>query len=300
MAAPTVAPPPPRAPAPPAKPSLLTRCASGGVALVLLFAVYLIDAAARVPWLSLALAVAIGTAAAAEFHWLLQRGGWPCRAWLGASCAALLLAGKSAALLRGMDARPLVEAFFGAYLILLLALEVLAGNPAQGLRRASANLLGFAYILLYSFLLDVLLRPLPPAGVRLTLFLVLVAKASDIGGYLTGSVAGGPKLVPRISPGKTWSGTAGGLALAAAVALIGGRMIAAPVHQAWWLLFGVVVGLTALLGDLAESLLKRACQAKDSSVLVPTFGGVLDVVDSLVLAAPVGYWFLVWLAGVPS
>ncbi len=300
MAAPLVASTPPPAPAPPAAGhALLTRCLSGGLALVLLLAIYLIDAASRVPWVSLALVVALGTAGAAEYHLLIRRGGGLCRPWLGTLCAALLLFGKGAALLRGLDARVLVEALLGAYLILLWCLEVLAGRPADGLRRVGANVLGFAYVFLYSFLLDLLLRPPAPLGVRFALLVVLVAKASDIGGYLTGSVAGGPKLVPRISPGKTWSGTAGGLVLAGAVALIGGRMIGATAHPGWWLLFGVLVGLSALFGDLAESLLKRACGAKDSSVLVPTFGGVLDVVDSLVLAAPVGYWFLVWLAGVP-
>jgi phosphatidate cytidylyltransferase len=98
-----------------------------------------------------------------------------------------------------------------------------------------------------------------------------------------------------LSPKKTWEGLAGGLILSTVVAVVinlllpvlrGGHLSAAG--------FGLVVGGIGALGDLAESLIKRDCQRKDASQVVPGFGGVLDVVDSIVFAAPIAYCWLRW------
>ena len=130
------------------------------------------------------------------------------------------------------------------------------------------------------------------------MFLVLMigtVKVGDIGAYAVGSTLGRHKLVPTLSPKKTVEGLigalAGGLAAALAIGCLWGRF-------AWtdMVLFGVAVSLAGVLGDLAESLVKRACGAKDSGA-IPGFGGVLDILDSILGAAPVAYLALVLLTG---
>ncbi len=128
------------------------------------------------------------------------------------------------------------------------------------------------------------------AGRANVVFLVLVVWASDIGAYLAGRLIGGAKLAPAISPGKTWSGAAGGLA---AAALVG--MLAVPLHDgpgaparatAQALVLALGLGVAAQAGDLLESLIKRRFGVKDSGRLIPGHGGLLDRVDGLLAAAP--------------
>ncbi len=131
-------------------------------------------------------------------------------------------------------------------------------------------------------------------SVRLALA-VFVPKCCDIGAYATGRLFGRHKMTPVLSPKKTWEGAFGGLAIAILTA-IGIDQLApqSPLQQdiAWELGFGLTVGLAGMLGDLAESLIKRDCQSKDASTAVPGFGGVLDVVDAIIYSAPVCYlWF---------
>jgi len=89
-----------------------------------------------------------------------------------------------------------------------------------------------------------------------------------------------------LSPGKSWEGLAGGLALAAGVGALGAWLLTRTGTPAFGALFGLIVGLAGQFGDLCESLLKRSAGAKDSASLVPTFGGILDIIDSPLLAAP--------------
>ena len=124
------------------------------------------------------------------------------------------------------------------------------------------------------------------AGRNNVLFLLLVVWASDIGAYAAGRLFGGPKLAPRISPSKTWSGAAGGLAVAMAV----GAAAALAVHGGAVLhILPVAAGISvaAQLGDLLESALKRHYGVKDSGRLIPGHGGLLDRLDGLLTAAPV-------------
>jgi phosphatidate cytidylyltransferase len=124
---------------------------------------------------------------------------------------------------------------------------------------------------------------------------IFVPKCADIGAFFTGTFVGRRKMTPVLSPKKTWEGFAGGLVAAAAVAV--GIESATHVFRHGWVeaaAFGVVVGVAGVLGDLAESLIKRDAQSKDAAKSIPGFGGVLDVVDSVLFAAPVAYlWFSV-------
>jgi phosphatidate cytidylyltransferase len=161
-----------------------------------------------------------------------------------------------------------------------------------------------SFILVYlgvlpSFLAQ--LRWLPGINTTVALALtVFVPKGNDIGAYftgkfLTGRVLGRHQMAPFLSPKKTWQGFAGGMLTSIGVAV--GINASWPVLPGGWLGaigFGLTVGLAGVLGDLAESLLKRDLQTKDASQAVPGFGGVLDVVDSLLFASPVAYfWFRV-------
>jgi phosphatidate cytidylyltransferase len=124
----------------------------------------------------------------------------------------------------------------------------------------------------------------------------------DTGAYTLGRLMGRHKMAPRLSPGKTWEGAAGAALFAVfgswAVFNLIGRMLnshRAPLESWRWIVFGLVVGIAGLLGDLAESLLKRDAGRKDSSPWMPGFGGMLDLLDSILFAAPVAY--LCWATG---
>jgi phosphatidate cytidylyltransferase len=113
-----------------------------------------------------------------------------------------------------------------------------------------------------------------------------VVWASDTGAFAVGRMIGGPKLAPAISPAKTWAGVVGGLLAAVVVSVVmAGRILPMDLVQA--VTFAVIVGVTAQLGDLGQSWIKRRFKAKDSGMLIPGHGGVMDRVDGLVPAAAV-------------
>lgn len=171
--------------------------------------------------------------------------------------------------------------------LLLLILATLAGAVRTGgitLLRPVA--FGIPYLGLGAVAL-VWLRQAPGTGLANVCVLLLVVWASDIGAYLTGRTLGGPLLAPSISPGKTWSGAAGGLVAAAAVGLcasfvLGGGASGSAIAAA------VLTGLVSQCGDLFESRLKRHFGVKDSGGLIPGHGGLLDRLDALLAAAPLG------------
>ena len=123
--------------------------------------------------------------------------------------------------------------------------------------------------------------------------MVLVVIASDSAAYLAGRAIGGPKLAPSISPGKTRSGSAGGLLGAGLVGALLAWLLPAPpgiaaaASLARGLGAGLLLGLVAQAGDLAESAFKRRCGVKDSGRLIPGHGGLLDRFDGLLAAAPI-------------
>ena len=127
-----------------------------------------------------------------------------------------------------------------------------------------------------------------PAGPAWSLFALFIVWIADSGAYFVGVRFGKHKLAPRISPGKSWEGFAGGLVATLLLALA-----CAPLLGVAWtdlsllLLLTAVTALVSVAGDLFESLLKRHAGAKDSSQLIPGHGGVLDRLDSLFAALPI-------------
>ena len=138
-------------------------------------------------------------------------------------------------------------------------------------------------------------------GMVALLSLVVIVKMSDTGAYFTGRMLGRHKMVPTLSPGKTWEGTIGGLLTACLVSWLYFEfavswLTGAESAAGWgWLPFALVVAVSGVLGDLAESMIKRDMGRKDSSRWLPGLGGVLDVLDSLFLAAPAAWIF--WAGG---
>ena len=135
------------------------------------------------------------------------------------------------------------------------------------------------------------LRADVPGGMQHLIWLLIVIWATDICAYLVGRTVGGPKLAPRISPGKTWSGLLGGVAGAT---LLGG-VVAHALGAGYWLAAAVggCLAVVGQVGDLFESALKRQAGVKDSGHLIPGHGGLLDRIDGLVFAAPV-FAGLIW------
>lgn len=137
---------------------------------------------------------------------------------------------------------------------------------------------GLAILLAVSML--ILLRQ--TTGLPVILWLILVVVASDIGGYFCGRIIGGPKIFPKISPKKTWSGTLGGWALAA---LVGFGFVWTDLAGYGLIWLSILVSVAAQIGDMAESAVKRHAGVKDSSNLIPGHGGLLDRFDALIGAA---------------
>jgi len=133
-------------------------------------------------------------------------------------------------------------------------------------------------------------------GRLLVMYLIVVVKFSDIGAYLVGMTMGRHKLMPRISPKKTWEGLFGGFAFAIAssclfVWLTRGKGM---IHVGWMhaVIMGLLLAMVGIVGDMFESLLKRAANLKDSSSSIPGMGGLLDVLDSLLFGVPVLYVYV--------
>ena len=122
------------------------------------------------------------------------------------------------------------------------------------------------------------------SGPQIVLWLVLMVIAADVGAYSVGRTFGRRKLAPRVSPGKTVEGALGGVAMVALVAWAGAAHFGLP--QPAMVAFGCAVAIFSIVGDLTESMFKRAAGLKDSGALLPGHGGMLDRIDSVTAAAP--------------
>lgn len=187
-----------------------------------------------------------------------------------------------------------------AALIAVLCDEVLRyREPARQTERLAASALTLLYVgLLLSFAVQMRFAGTGGDwGLAAIASLIIVVKLCDIGAYTVGRLIGRHKLAPRLSPGKTIEGGVGGLLFAVfgawlSLAVLWPAMsrVTPPTVLVWqWLGFGLTVGVAGMLGDLAESLLKRDLGRKDSSDWMPGFGGVLDLLDSILVAAPIAY-----------
>jgi phosphatidate cytidylyltransferase len=169
-------------------------------------------------------------------------------------------------------------------------------RAAGSVAAAVAIGLPLAFMVALRLLPDATVTGRPFSGLLPVVSLIAVVKGGDIAAYAIGSLLGRHRLAPRLSPGKTWEGAVASLAASAGTAwLVLERIGGGPRPFGGWLAFGLLVGGAGMLGDLAESLVKRDLGAKDSGSSLGGMGGFLDLVDSLLLAAPVAW--LLWSLG---
>jgi phosphatidate cytidylyltransferase len=222
--------------------------------------------------------------------WIVHLGNL----WLVLSRWTTLRLDSSSQLVINEAALVIAAAMFAIFIVDLFRFRRPGGNLG--------NLAGAAFALFYVGLMLRFAIYLRFISIGAFASWIIVTKMCDTGAYTVGRLIGRHKMAPLISPGKTIEGAVGGLAFACLGSWASFHWLLPIVSPpsdapAWWgwLLFGLLVGAAGMVGDLAESLLKRDVGRKDSSDWLPGFGGVLDIVDSLLLSAPVA-WFC-WATG---
>jgi len=190
------------------------------------------------------------------------------------------------------------------YSCTVLALFALATyryrEPGQSMETLGAELLIVSYIgVLLGVATQLRWVAGADAGYLVIGSLLIVVKAGDIGAYFCGRFLGRRQMAPRLSPGKTWAGAVGAIIGSALGGVLWLRYATplfnrewSPPEWYWAAIYGLILGVVGLIGDLCESLIKRDVGKKDSASLFPGFGGLLDLLDSPLLAAPAAYWLL--------
>ena len=262
------------------------------------------------------LCIVISTAAADEFHRLWK--GTTCHpSWVMMLGSAVMVAmsnipvlwqdyppncpiGRLGWVLSGVGAATLIAFVYEMFQFKPESLT--DSNRGEVAQRIGKSALAFVYIaMLFGFVLPHRqIQDNNMLGIAAIVLIITTVKLSDSFAYFVGKSLGRRKIAPNLSPNKTIEGAfaaifGGIIGAAVVVFLVCPLLLKISVPKPWWwfLVYGVGVTLAGMVGDLAESLLKRDAQIKDSSSWLPGLGGVLDVIDSLVFAAPVS--FVIWL-----
>jgi phosphatidate cytidylyltransferase len=252
-----------------------------------------------------------GLVALWEFYRMLDHKGLPTFKVTGMICGALMLAG-SFYYFRKMGPAGSYDFEIAALLFFLLTVfgrQMFARlREDEPLQTMAYTLFGLLYVLwLFNFMTKIVyLLPRSSTGAVTgqfyCLYLIVVTKFSDMGAYLVGSVVGRHQMIPHISPKKTWEGFFGalGLSLLASLALF--KLMPGHLSMLTWThatLLGLLLGFAAVIGDLAESIIKRSTGVKDSGHFLPGIGGALDLIDSLLFTAPLLFFYLRLVLRVP-
>ena len=264
----------------------------------------------RASWAFLILIGVLVIVATVEYFRMLRAAGVGCFPRFGILLATGYCGTLYAAMLNGrlpstdLDALAIFIALAGSF-GLQLRQPIRSG---EALLAVAASVFGFIYIAFFfnfaARLLFLVPGPDPTPGVvgdhsaYLLLWLVVVTKVTDMGAYITGSRLGRHKMIPHVSPGKTWEGLGGALLFPQLAGC--GLYAACPelsVLHSWGhvIALGFLLSILAVIGDLAESVLKRALDTKDSGRMLPGIGGALDLIDSLCFTAPALYFYLIWI-----
>lgn len=245
-----------------------------------------------------------------EYFHMLKGAGIPHFPLTGMLCAAIFMTGSFLYLREfgGAAGYDFELAVLVCFILIVFARQMFeAMRDLEPLATMAYTLFGLLYIpWMFNFITKIVY--LPPRGpdgevmgVYYVLYLLLVTKFSDMGAYVFGSIFGRHKLVPHISPKKTWEGFFGALFTALVgsfwlYALIPGKLSVFGFGDIVFL--GLLLGFAAVIGDLAESIIKRSAQAKDSSHVLPGIGGTLDLIDSLLFTAPLLFFYMRLVIGV--
>jgi phosphatidate cytidylyltransferase len=238
----------------------------------------------------------------AEFYGLIEKRELVCFKWWGLLGGLLLMIGTFLNLtgLIGTSGSPArVNDFETSFLILfvlgLCLCQFFSRSNTAGILAISTTLFGLMYVpWLLNFIQKINFFP-HVEGHYYLLYFILITKSSDSGAYAVGSLIGRHKMIPRISPGKTWEGF-GGAVLASVLASVlfvhffGDKMAGMNLMHA--IVLGIILSVGAVIGDLIESIFKREAGVKDSGRFFPGIGGILDLLDSLLFNAPIMYLYL--------
>jgi phosphatidate cytidylyltransferase len=267
---------------------------------------------------ALVLLIGISTIALVEFYTMLGAVEIPSFRIFGLVCGAALISATffslagHACVASGLLARVNLE---GLALLLIVLSVILRQFPQKNnpkpVTTIACTLVGICYVpFLFNFFTKLIFgweqvgcwSNVGTTGRLLVFYLVVVVKATDAGAFAIGKTLGRHKLFPRISPSKTWEGLAGGLLagmgcslgffhlfhVSGDVAMVG--KIAFQLRDA--IILGILLPVAGVMGDLAESLFKRATGTKDSGHSIPGMGGLLDILDSLLFGAPILYYYV--------
>jgi phosphatidate cytidylyltransferase len=242
-----------------------------------------------------------------EFYGLVEKRDFYCFPKWGIAAGILLMVFTflhvSGSLgIHGSPSR--VNDFETSFLILfvlgLCLRQFVSKTSTSGILAISTTLFGLMYVpWLLNFIQKINFFPdvrgVDVQGNFYVLYFILVTKFSDLGAYCVGSLIGKHKMIPRISPGKTWEGFGGAIVVSTLVSLVFAHFAKdklfgmTPLHA---VILGVVLSSAAVVGDLIESIFKREAGVKDSGKFFPGIGGILDLLDSLLFNAPLMYLYL--------
>jgi phosphatidate cytidylyltransferase len=252
-----------------------------------------------------------GLIALLEFYRMLDHAHLPNFKITGLICGTIMLAGSFHYFSKigpagSYDFEVAVLLFF---LLTMFTRQLFARlRHDEPLQTMAYTLFGLLYVLwLFNFITKIVYLT-PRANVGMVtgqfyvLYLIAVTKFSDMGAYLTGSVIGRHLMVPQISAKKTWEGFFGALGFALACSLGLFKLMPGHLSMLSWThatILGLLLGFAAIIGDLAESIIKRSTGVKDSGNLLPGIGGALDLIDSLLFTAPLLFFYLRLVIRVP-
>lgn len=253
---------------------------------------------------------AVGLAGLWEFYRMLDHKGLPNFKFVGMVCGAIMLGGSFHYyhLLGPSQSYDWEMISLLGFLLTVFTRQLFKGlQEVSPLPTMAFTLFGLLYVIWLFNFMNKIVYALPRTadghivGQFYVLYLIVVTKFSDMGAYLTGSAIGKHKLVPHISPKKTWEGFFGALVFSTLGSY--GMLWLMPEHLSrlnWThaTILGLLLGFAAIVGDLAESILKRSTDTKDSGRFLPGIGGALDLIDSLLFTAPLLFFYLRAIIGV--
>ncbi len=281
------------------------------ISTIVLWSVALVIAFSGYEFAFYALICAFGLIALWEFYRMLDHRGLPNFKITAMICGAVMLVGSfyyfaKMGPARSYDFEVAVLVFF---LLTLFARQMFARlRDDEPLQTMAYTLFGLLYVLwLFNFMTKIVyLMPRSSSGAVTgqfyCLYLIAVTKFSDMGAYLVGSAVGRHLMVPHISAKKTWEGFFGALAFALLASLMLFKLMPGHLAALNWThatVLGLLLGFAAVVGDLAESIIKRSAGVKDSGNFLPGIGGALDLVDSLLFTAPLLFFYLRLVIRVP-
>ena len=238
----------------------------------------------------------------AEFYGLAQKRGLVCFERWGLFGGLLLMIGTFLNLtgVLGTSLTPSrVNDFETSFLILfvlgLCLRQFFSRSNTAAMVAISTTLFGLMYV---AYLLNFIQKInffIGVGGHYYLLYFVLITKFSDTGAYSVGSLIGKHKMIPRVSPGKTWEGFGGAIVVSTVASVVFVHLLQPKMPAMSWVhavILGVLLSLGAVVGDLVESIFKREAGIKDSGRFFPGIGGILDLLDSLLFNAPIMYLYL--------